>query len=266
MFLLSVEKVESVTDKNTDQNLSSTRGVDESTGSESGSRLYSLLTIPISAILIGILILLIRKFGCHFIINFIRRLSNHMMDIDQNLDNNDMSVHTPSVVNEALDNISTEEYGTSSISSLSWDSRIQVEADRLSDIIRQTYGLSETLFPDLSKENVNMIDQETQTPDHSFDNEADHSILNIDRNYRLPPMDLFPSFTADIPLESESDNDTTIPKFLDFDGERNISVSQSSDNKETTDSQEVTDSDVSISNIETEVNTISRTRSGLRYK
>ena len=189
-----------------------------------------------------------------------------MMDINQNLDNNDMSVHTPSVVNEALDNISTEEYGTSSISSLSWDSRIQVEADRLSEIIRQNNGSSENIFSDLSKKNDIMIEQETQTSDHYFNNEADYSILNVDQNYRLSPMDLFPSFTADIRLESDSDNDTTIPKFLDFDGNCNISGAESSDNQETAESQEVTDSNVSMTNVETQINTISCTRSGLRYK
>ena len=69
-----------------------------------------------------------------------------------------ISDHTTAGVNEALDNISTEEYGSSQVSSLSWDPRIQLEAERVSQIIRDDDISSKNSFLD-----KDMNDQATQT-------------------------------------------------------------------------------------------------------
>ena len=174
--------------------------------------LYGFISIPIFAILIGLVIAILRRYGCHTCANNIRAMSNYMMDINVQLNDNNLD-HTPAEVNEALDNISTEDYRSSPVSSLSWDSRIQVEADRISQVIRDKNSSFEISILDKV-----MNDQGTQTSDQSIDinPEADNSTLTINLNAPLSPMDLFPSFTADIEIESNSDAELTFPKVLDF--------------------------------------------------
>ena len=222
--------------------------------SRKSNGLYGLITIPLLAILIGILIGVLRKFGCDFMVNFISRISNHMLDI--NVDpHEDMSIHTPFAVNEALDNISTEEYGSSSISSLSWDPRIQLEADRLSEVIADTTRLSErslsipSMQDHSNQSNKNLVDQQTQTSDQSIDIEADESIgiVNLDLKHPLSPMDLSPTFTADMTLESESDEDLTVSMFLNFEQNFNFQANDISDIQECNDSEEVSNSNIILS-------------------
>ena len=131
--------------------------------SKSMHQLFSLLVIQILAIFIGALIGLLRKYGCTLMVNLVRRISNYVLDINNM--NDYPSVHTPSAVNEILDGISTERrYGSSSISSLSWDPRFTTEAEIISQNIKA------------------MNNQKTQTPDHSssIPNQSNDSIIDID--------------------------------------------------------------------------------------
>ena len=168
-------------DPNEDQ---SERSKDSSFSSNYMHNLYSLLVIRIFAIFIGALIGLLRKYGCTLMVNLVRRISNYFFNIN---------VHTPSAVNEILDAISTEECGSSSISSLSWDPRFTAEAAIISQNIKD------------------MNDQTTQTSDHSSSiaNQSNDSIIDIDLNAPLSPIELDPSFTAGIHLESDVDEDMT---------------------------------------------------------
>ena len=175
--------------------------------SSTSNGLYGLISIPIFAIMIGLLIISLRKYGGPTLANFVRSVSNYMMDINVEIDSN-ISDHTPAEVNEALDNISTEQYGSSSVSSLSWDSRIQVEAERLSQIIRDDHISSKNSFLD-----NDTIDQATQTSmqDEDGSQEEDITTMNIDLRAPLSPMDLYQSFTASIQIDSDSDDENTIP-------------------------------------------------------
>ena len=96
-----------------------------------------------------------------------------MMDINVEVDDNN-SDHTPAEVNEVLDNISTEEYRSSPTSSLSWDPRIRVEADRISQIIKDTNSFSEI---SISGKDINDQGSQTSNQDIDVNPEADISTL-----------------------------------------------------------------------------------------
>ena len=172
------------------QNFTS-RKLQDNRSKNSLNHLYSLLVIPIFAIFIGVLIGLLKRYGCTLLVNFARRVSNYVLNINDT--DNDLSVHTPSAVNEILDALSTETYGSSSISSLSWDPRIRTEAEVISRKIKD------------------MNNQATQTSDHSSSiiNDSNESIIAIDYNAPLSPIELYPSFTFDIQVESDVDEDIT---------------------------------------------------------
>ena len=254
--------MESITDKDsTDCDASSSSPSHNSV--QSG--LYSLISIPIFAIIIAILIIFLRKYGCYRCANLVRAVSNYMMDI--NLGDN-ISNRTPAEVNEALDNISTEEYGSSPTSTLSWDSRIAVEADRISHIIKDTNISSEI---SLSPTHINDQGTQTSNQDINVNPEADISNLTNFLNATLSPMDLYPSFTAPIDLESECEDDMTIPMKLDFNPKTNNdihNVTDSVNDLEGGESEEIVYSVDSGTSEDTNnnVHQSSCTRSGLVYK
>ena len=270
MLIFVVKKVESITEEEEEDD--APPSVDPGSEiSDSGSRngLYGLIIIPVLAILIGIVVAVMRKYGCGLFLNFIGRISNHMLDINVDA-HEDTSIRTPSAVNEALDNVSTEDYGnSSSISSLSWDSQIQIDADRISEVIEHNSILSErsSSNPSVPDQSRKMIDQQTQTTDQSEDIEMDETIGILDLDHPLSPMDLFPTFTADISIDSDSDNDLTIPKVLDFDQNFNLRIPDESEIQASSHSPSFTDDSVADStNRTSDINTFSRTRSGLIYK
>ena len=196
----------------------------------------------------------------HYQSNIIRAVSNYMIDVNVQMNDNN-SDHTPAEVNEILDYISTEDYRISPASSLSWDSRIQVEADRISQIIIDKNSSSENSILDKV-----MNEQGTQTSDRTIDinPETDNSTLNIDLNAPLSPMDLFPSFTDDIELESGSDSEITLPKVLEF--MENVN-NDTDHNGDTVNNNNDEDRIISNNNnVITNVNENSCTRSSLVYK
>ena len=233
--------------------------------SSTSNGLYGLISIPIFAIMIGLLIIFLRKYGCPTLANFVRSLSNYMMDINVEIDSN-ITDHTPAEVNEALDNISTEQYGSSPVSSLSlsWDSRIQVEAERLSQIIRDDHISSKNSFLD-----KDTIEQATQTSiqDEDGSQEEDITTVNIDLRAPLSPMDLYPPFTASIQIDSDSDDDeNTIPmKIIPVQNDDNMIEEEDMINPiSNTDDNTMPDPVVELNN--NNLSQVSCTRSGLVYK
>ena len=233
--------------------------------SSTSNGLYGLISIPIFAIMIGLLIIFLRKYGCPTLANFVRSLSNYMMDINVEIDSN-ITDHTPAEVNEALDNISTEQYGSSPVSSLSlsWDSRIQVEAERFSQIIRDDHISSKNSFLD-----KDTIEQATQTSiqDEDGSQEEDITTVNIDLRAPLSPMDLYPPFTATIQIDSDSDDDeNTIPmKIIPVQNDDNMIEEEDMINPiSNTDDNTMPDPVVELNN--NNLSQVSCTRSGLLYK
>ena len=187
-------------------------------------------------------------------------MSDHV-EIDSNITD-----HTPAEVNEALDNISTEQYGSSPVSSLSlsWDSRIQVEAERLSQIIRDDQISSKNSFLD-----KDTIEQATQTSiqDEDGSQEEDITTVNIDLRAPLSPMDLYPPFTASIQIDSDSDDDeNTIPmKIIPVQNDDNMIEEEDMINPiSNTDDNTMPDPVVELNN--NNLSQVSCTRSGLVYK
>ena len=210
---ISIPKMEQVTDDSrldhsTDSQISDVRTYPSS----SKQKLYSLFVIPIFGIFVAVVIGLLRKYGCNILTNFVRRVSSYVMDISY-LSDGDKSVHTPNDVNEMLDEISTEAYGDSSVSSLSWDPCFQMDADIVSQNIKDIAGSLS-----ISHHNgVIMNDQMTQTSIHSmsFDGYFNDSIIDINLKTDISPIELYPSFTAGIQLESSDyDEDLTHPKYI----------------------------------------------------
>ena len=168
-------------------------------------------------------------------------------------------------MNEALDDISTEPYGSSSISSLSWDPRFPIEADIVSQNIRDMAMLSNSHQSELI-----VIDQMTQTSDHSISiaSDSNDSIIDIKLNANLSPLDLYPSFTAGIQLDSSGyDEDLTQVKYMQkIDENENsgidLSKDDSNNNLNMSSSTQVSRGEMNKSI----VNSQSCTRSGLIYK
>ena len=234
--------------------------------SSSKQKLYSLFVIPIFGIFVAVVIGLLRKYGCNILTNFVRRVSSHVMDISY-LTDGDQSVHTPNDVNEMLDEISTEPYGDSSVSSLSWDPRFQIEADIVSQNIRDIAGS----LSNSHHNGVIMNDQMTQTSIHSlsFDGYLNDSIIDINLKTDISAIELYPSFTAGIQLESSDyDEDLTHPKY--------IQEKKENENSYLTVSNDESNNNVNVSSSGTQiltedliggiVNEHSCTRSGLIYK
>ena len=175
-------------------------------------KLFSLFVIPIFAIFLAGIIVLLRKYGCGIMTNLVRRILNYIMDINhQNF--GDQSIRTSTSVNEMLDGVSTEPYGDTTSSSLNWDPRFPLDAEIVTQNINE-------IAADLSISSQNgifMIDQMTQTSDHSFsiDNAFNDSIIGINLKTDLSPIEMYPSFTAGIQLDSSDyDEDLTEPKKL----------------------------------------------------
>ena len=185
------------------------------------------------------------------------------MDINY-LSDGDQSIHTPNALNEVLDEISTD----SSVSSLSWDPRFQVDADTVNQNIRDIAGSLSNYY---HHNGDNMNDQMTQTSDHSMSYVSDlnDSIIDINLKTDISPIELYPSFTAGIQLESSDyDEDLTHPKYIQENKENEISNFTVS-NDESNNNVNVSSSGTQISSedlIGGIVNEHSCTRSGLIYK
>ena len=235
--------------------------------SSSKQKLYSLFVIPILGIFVAVIIGLVRKYGCNILTNFVRRIWNHVMDINY-LSDRDQSIHTPNAVNEMLDEISTEPYGDSSVSSLSSDPRFQMDADIVNQNIRDIAGSLSNYY---HHNGVNMNDQMTQTSDHStsFASNLNDSIIDINLKTDISPIELYPSFTAGIQLESSDYNeDLTHPKYIQ-ENKENESSNFTVSNDESNNNVNVSSSGTQISSedlIGGIVNEHSCIRLGLIYK
>ena len=209
----SVQKMEPVTEGiSNDHSISADTTDNVSYSSKYQNKLFSLFVIPIFGIFLAVIIVLLRKYGCGIVTNTVRRISNYIMDINhQNFA--DQSIRTSTSVNEMLDGLSTEPYGDTTSSSLNWDPRFPVDAEIVTQNINE-------IAADLSISSQNgifMIDQMTQTSDHSFsiDNAFNDSIIGINLKTDLSPIEMYPSFTAGIQLDSSDyDEDLTEPKKL----------------------------------------------------
>ena len=209
----SVQKMEPVTEGITnDHSISEDTTDNLSYSSKYQYKLFSLFVISIFGIFLAGIIVLLRKYGCGIMTNLVRRISNYIMDINhQNFA--DQSIRTSTSVNEMLDGVSTEPYGDTTSSSLNWDPRFPLDAEIVTQNINE-------IAADLSISSQNgifMIDQMTQTSDHSFsiDNAFNDSIIGINLKTDLSPIEMYPSFTAGIQLDSSDyDEDLTEPKKL----------------------------------------------------
>ena len=143
-----------------------------------------------------------------------------------------------------------------------------MEADRISHIIKDTNISSEI---SLSPTHINDQGTQTSNQDINVNPEADISNLTNFLNATLSPMDLYPSFTAPIDLESECEDGMTVPMKLDFNPKTNNdihNVADTANDLEGGESEEIAYSVDSSTSEDTNnnVHQSSCTRSGLVYK